>query len=194
MVTAFLNSPTPASPAPCAPLHLPCFQLSAAEGAIDVTSLPQALKMRSSMAMQSARSMGHAAPFRSASTGPRAVCRVQATISAEKTNLRAASNALAIKGAAVAVAAAAAALLSLAPPAALAIGPIAEDAQRCTVSNLDKFAETRSKFSQEASGGMWHWRSLCFVVGTAVGRNSLCRNTYCYSQPACCCCMLKLDG
>lgn len=31
--------------------------------------------------------------------------------------------------------------------------PITESANRCDVSALDKFADTRAKFSQEASGG-----------------------------------------
>lgn len=54
-------------------------------------------------------------------------------------------------------AAAAACLVLCMPLDAEAAGrkapPITESADRCTVAALDKFADTRAKFSQEASGG-----------------------------------------
>lgn len=78
---------------------------------------------------------------------------------------------------------AAALIISLAavPPSLAArdkLPPVSSDPNRCSLSALDKFAETRAIFSQEASSGM---DEVCSVSTTRVqcmrwNQYSMCQN------------------
>lgn len=106
---------------------------------------------------QHCRPVGVAAPHRRRTSLAVAAAAQQQSSAQQDNSLQ---TVMPLRGAVTAfVAAGAASLLLLgsgAPPAAAAGGrqpPIKEDAGRCELAALDKFADTRATFSLEASGG-----------------------------------------